>query len=470
MTIPPLLPEGAEPTERPVPATSSSPAGTPTKKKVSSVRHTRAVQRARSQRPTGAPPDAQLVARLTELIQPATFSQVAAYQAMGLRARVLTLPVMVAFVLSLIWRQLGSVSEAVRVLREEGLLWTGPLAVSQPAASQRLRVFPAALFARVLDEVLPQVATRARARTRPVPPALARLRQHFDHALALDGSTLDVLLRKVGLLRAAPKAPLAGRMGALLDVLSHLPVAVWYEAEPTAHDQRFWPRLLDAVAPLVAAGARVLLVFDLGYLHHAHFDDLSARGLSFLTRAAAHSVWTVERPLRREAAVRDTLIRLGTAGTRCTAPLRLIELRQASGSWYRYLTNILDPAVLRAEDVAALYAERWRIEDAFAVVKRLLGLAYFYTGAANGVQVQLWATWLLYAVLVDLTDAVAEALQQPLQALSLEMVYRGLYHFSQAFHRGQADDPVTYLAAKAQLLGILKRRRSPRSPPAGSPP
>src|SRR5207249_6518342 len=39
------------------------------------------------------------------------------------------------------------------------------------------------------------------------------------------------------------------------------------------------------------------------------------------------------------------------------------------------------------------------IEDAFNVVKRLLGLAYFWTGSENGVTVQLWATWLLYAVL-----------------------------------------------------------------------
>ena len=46
---------------------------------------------------------------------------------------------MVAFVLSLIWRQVGSVSEAVRVLGEEGLLWVGPLTVSQQAMSERLR-------------------------------------------------------------------------------------------------------------------------------------------------------------------------------------------------------------------------------------------------------------------------------------------------------------------------------------------
>ncbi len=108
----------------------------------------------------------------------------------------------------------------------------------------------------------------------------------------------------------------------------------------------------------------------------------------------------------------------------------------------------------------ALYWQRWRLEDAFNTVKRLLGLAYLWTGADNGVCVQLWATWLLYAMLVDLTDAVAERLQQPMTALSQEMLYRGLYHFTQAFQRGAASDVVEYLAAHAVRLGILMRRRT----------
>ena len=96
----------------------------------------------------------------------------------------------------------------------------------------------------------------------------------------------------------------------------------------------------------------------------------------------------------------------------------------------------------------------------------MLGLAYFWIGSINGVQTQVWATWIVYAVLVDLTDAVAEALGQPFRAVSIEMVYRGLYHFTQAYHRGDATDPVVYLAAKAQTLGILKRKRKKRASPA----
>ena len=107
------------------------------------------------------------------------------------------------------------------------------------------------------------------------------------------------------------------------------------------------------------------------------------------------------------------------------------------------------------------------MEDAFLAVKRLLGLAYFWTGAVNGVLVQLWATWLLYAALVDLTDAVADALGVPFRDVSLEMVYRGLYHFTQAYHRGEAAEVVAYLAAHAQLLGLRKRKRRASSATGG---
>ena len=74
-----------------------------------------------------------------------------------------------------------------------------------------------------------------------------------------------------------------------------------------------------------------------------------------------------------------------------------------------------------------MYQKRWRIEDAFNIVKRLLGLSYLWTGSINGIKrdaegfwscrarhwrrrAAIWATWFFYAVLVDLGDAVADEL------------------------------------------------------------
>jgi len=426
---------------------------TPTRapKKGSTVRHTRAIARDRSKRALVAPPPAEVEARLTDLIHPLTLGQVAHYHDLGLRQRVLSLPVMVALVLSMIWRQVGSASTLVRLLRHEGLLWTAPVQVSQQALSERLRVFPADLFHRVLDDLLPQLQARAAERTRPLPPELAWARDRYSAVLAADGSTLDALLRQVGLLRDREDTPLAGRMTALLDLCSRLPRHLWYEPEAQAHDQRAWPRILAALP----AGA--LLVFDLGYTNFGIFARLTLAHVTFVTRAKSNLAFQVVQVLRQTSQVQDALVWIGRGEER--QQVRLISVLY-QGAWQRYLTNALDPACLPPDYAVALYWQRWRIEDGYNAVKRLLGLAYFWVGSANGVQLQLWATWLLYAVLVDLTVAVAEELDQPFAALSLEMVYRSLYFFTAAYQRGDATDVVRYLAAQAVDLGLIKRTRA----------
>jgi hypothetical protein len=54
--------------------------------------------------------------------------------------------------------------------------------------------------------------------------------------------------------------------------------------------------------------------------------------------------------------------------------------------------------------------------------------------------------------------------------ISLEMLTRGLYHFSVARQRGLADDPVKYFAApENQDLGVVKRLRKKR-PSSSDPP
>ena len=428
------------------------------KRKASSVRHTRAIERDRSKRPATAPPDEQVEQRLGDIIQPATYAQVSYFWDLGLRERTLTLPVMMALVLSMIWRQISSVGEVVRTVRTQSLLWVTPRKLTQQAVSQRLDSLPAALFQRVFDHILPEMRQRWIARQRPLPPEAAWAQARYTQVVICDGSTLDALVRRLGLLRDLVLHPLAGRMTALLELGSRLPLQVWFEEDAQAHDLAFWGRILSGVQ----AGA--LLIFDLGYTNFGHFADLTARQITFLTRAKKNLAWQVERVLHTSARVHDTLVWIGPAENRQL--VRLIEVLDR-GLWYRYLTNERDDQRLPAASAVALYGQRWRIEDAYATVKRLLGLAYFWSGSQNTIQLQLWATWLLYAVLVDLTDAVAEQLHQPFAALSMEMVYRGLYHFTSVSAHGETTDGVdvvTFLAENAQWLGVLKRKRRPKRP------
>jgi hypothetical protein len=70
----------------------------------------------------------------------------------------------------------------------------------------------------------------------------------------------------------------------------------------------------------------------------------------------------------------------------------------------------------------------------------------------------------LYIVLVDLTDAAAEALHQPFSAIFLEMVYRSLCFFTNTRQRRKTEAIVAYLAHEAKFFGILKRKRKDDHP------
>ena len=119
---------------------------------------------------------------------------------------------------------------------------------------------------------------------------------------------------------------------------------------------------------------------------------------------------------------------------RCVYPVRLIEIKEGIAV-HSYITSVQDPNVLPPYVVGDLYRRRWRIEDAFHTVTAKLGLSYLWTGSINGIKLQVWATWLFYAVLVDLGDAKllqsrfanADELSLPFDRISLEMLYRGLY-------------------------------------------
>lgn len=408
------------------------------------------------QRQVAAPSDAEIERRLDELVKPAAFAELEYYRGLGLRNRVLTLPVMVSIVLAMIWRHIPGVSALQRQLAEERILWTQPTRVSQPALTQRFLTFPAELFERVLTGVLAQLPGRSAARSRPIPARLAAVGSRFAACYALDGTTLDALFRKLQALQEVPEAPLAGHLAVVVDLVTHLPTKVWFGEDPRADDKTFLPQVLDWLPQ------NSLLVFDLGYFAFPFFDQLTRQGSWFVTRLRNKTSYTVQQVLRDQPQVRDQIVKLGKFRSNPSQQLvRLIEV-QLDGVWWRYLTNVHDPERLSVLDVVALYERRWHIETAFALVKGLLGLSYLWVGSLNGVQLQVWATWLYYAILIDLCDDVAEILQLPLERISVEMVARSLYFYANAVtNKGYTGTAADYLAADAKLFGIVKRPKPP---------
>ena len=367
-----------------------------------------------------------------------------------LRERLLTLPVMMAVVVSLVYRRIPSLSEVLRVLEVEGLLWVEPLKVTKQALSKRLATLPAQLFAQLFEQVIDRMqATQANL---PIAVGWESVRHKFTAVWIADGSTLEALKKKLKTLQEQA-TPLAGKMMMVVEAFHHRPVATWYTTDAKANDKTFADQLLTR---LPRGG---LLIFDLGFFSFVWFDAFSQENKFFLTRLRSKTAYQVSHCLSHGSFYRDEIITLGQYRSNpCQYPLRLVSVLWGK-TWYYYLTNVLDPIELSAQQVCELYRRRWRIEEAFLLTKRLLGLAYLWVGGTNGVQIQIFATWIFYAVLNDLCSQVAVALNQPKERISVEMVFRGLYHFARALMRLANTDVVTYLVEHHKLLGLVKTER-----------
>ena len=402
--------------------------------------------------------DRVIAEQLTALLTPAITSGSRFFRELGLRERILTLPLMVAAVLTLLWRDVPGVTELGRLLEKEGFLWFKRTKVSQQALSQRFLTFPAILFERIFHEILPDLKARWKARqNRPLPESVQFTLSKFENIWCADGSTLEALFRKLKSLEEVKPGSLAGKMGVVMDLVTRLPVEIWFQEKPNASDTRFEENLLQLVS------AQTLLLLDRGFYHFQFWQRLIDKGIHFITRMKINAAIEYQQVFTDSYSLRDRLVKIGS-GTKKTpiVTLRLIEIRVGK-VWRSYLTSVLEPEVLPPYVVIDLYQKRWRIEDAFNTVKRLLGLSYLWTGSINGIKLQIWATWLFYAVLVDLGDAVADELSLPFDRISLEMIYRGLYYFHSASSRGEAHDPVKYFAHpnNQKCLGIVKRQRKP---------
>jgi hypothetical protein len=344
-----------------------------------------------------------------------------------------------------------SIAEVQKVLAREGLLGMAPLRVSPQAITKRLDVLPAA----VMGQLLAEVCARLQAQAPPaVPhPRWAPVRERFALIALVDGSTLEALRKKTQVLRECEGLVLGGKMMVMVEAFSHRPLWQLYTEDAAANDKRFATEIMAAVP----VGG--LLVFDLGFFSFLWFDDFTDQQKFFVTRMREKTAYRTVQVLSQGAYYREEIIQVGLYRSNpCTHPLRMVSVLW-QGTWYRYLTNVLEPQQLSARQVCELYRRRWRIEDAFALTKRVLDLAYLWTGSTNAVQLQIYATLIFYAVLLTICQQVAEVLGEPLERISVEMVFRAFYHYSRAVQRGEADELVLFLAAHAKLLDIVKRWR-----------
>jgi Transposase DDE domain len=189
---------------------------------------------------------------------------------------------MVAAVLTLLWRQVPGVQELNRLLAREGFLWCQITKVTQQSLSERFLVFPSELFERVLKDLLPQLQQNWQQRLkRPLPDSVKFALCNFERIWIADGSTLEALFRKLKSLEDLKAGQLAGKICTVIDLLTRLPIEVWFHTNPAASDTNFESVLLNLVT------AKTLLLLDRGFYHFQFLQQLINQEVHFITRLKA---------------------------------------------------------------------------------------------------------------------------------------------------------------------------------------
>lgn len=266
--------------------------------------------------------------------------------------------------------------------------------------------------------------------------------------LALDESTLDAVGRWLPQLRdklAGDSALLAGRISALFDVRLQQWVRLDLLQEASANCKLHAREMLSALA------AGTLLLFDRGYLSFPFFDELSEQGLYWISRYANEVSYEVRHVLYQGDGVLDAIVYLGVhRSDQAKYPLRLIQFYR-QGRLYRYLSNVLDPAVLPVAEVARLYARRWDIELAFRVLKEHLQLSHLWSAKWEVLCVQIWCGLLLAQLFHGLqVQLAAEAGVDPFD-VSIDVLVDVV---PQLLWQGIA--PLPYLRQRGEHLGVIR--------------
>jgi len=159
------------------------------------------------------------------------------------------------------------------------------------------------------------------------------------------------------------------------------------------HDAKGWKKALKQLRK------GVLYLIDRGYCSFELWRDIDDAWAYFITPLKEGMVYEHLRwlnPKRQRERVRDELVLFpGMTTQEDFYILRLVQIRQEDGTWWSYVTNLIDDELTPA-DVQEIYRLRWRIEIFFRHLKHTLNMEHWFAESEAGVQAQLYAALIAY--------------------------------------------------------------------------
>ena len=100
---------------------------------------------------------------------------------------------------------------------------------------------------------------------------------------------MEAIFKKLDSLAEVPKNQLAVKIGLFIDIVTRLPVEIWFQEKATASDMKFESDILKLVKP------QTLILLDRGFCHYQFWQQLIAGDVHLITRLNNKASFTVER-------------------------------------------------------------------------------------------------------------------------------------------------------------------------------
>lgn len=233
---------------------------------------------------------------------------------------------------------------------------------------------------------------------------------------SLDASTIDLCLS------AFPWADFRTTKGAIklhvgLNHAGYLPEFVTV-TEGKVHDLTIGRTVIFPKGSMV--------VIDRGYNDYGWYNQLTKKGIFFVTRLKSNARTRVvcRRPVLADSGLTsDQTIEFTGIQTakKCPIQLRRIGYRDPeTGKHYVFLTNNFK---LSARTIADIYKARWQIELFFRWIKQNLKIKSFIGTSKNAVLTQIWIALCVYLLLayIKFQSKLNKSMQQILRLLQINL-------------------------------------------------
>jgi hypothetical protein len=174
----------------------------------------------------------------------------------------------------------------------------------------------------------------------------------------------------------------------------------------------------------------VIYVMDRGYVDYKSLYCIELQGSSFVTRMKSNGNYRRVKvfPRAKDGPVlSDMAIAFSGHVTEQKYPKELRRVRyydEETGRTYDFLTNNFEKS---AEEIAAVYKERWEVELFFKWIKQNLKIKTFWGTSENAVYMQIWAALILTVLLwISKTiDGIVDSMHQMMQKMKTTLLLRG---------------------------------------------